>query len=152
MLRASILVGRRNVVEVESDFAWVELTLTDVPENDDELFRAVRDEILNNPVKHAQQLEHFKEMLEHTETWEVRGTDYTKEELERKLTADEIFAKKQAKILSELPVEFHGALSAMAWESGHAYGTNEVLSHLTDLVEGLKNPIENYGRRVSRVK
>lgn len=48
------------------------------------------------------------------------------------------FAAKQDEILSSIPEAFRGWLSHKAWEDGHAFGYEEVLLLLTDLVDGLK--------------
>jgi len=48
------------------------------------------------------------------------------------------FATKQVEILASVPKAFRGWLSHKAWEDGHAYGYEEVLSHLDDLTSGLK--------------
>jgi hypothetical protein len=60
---------------------------------------------------------------------------------------NEEFAKKQDELLDQVPKEFHGALSYMAYESGHARGHDEVLSHLIDYIDHLKDSIENFGTR-----
>jgi hypothetical protein len=61
---------------------------------------------------------------------------------------DEEFNNRQTTLLVDIPKEFHGALSYHAWESGHAYGYEEVLSHLQDLVEMIRKPINDFKGRI----
>lgn len=61
---------------------------------------------------------------------------------------DKEFPDRQNEILSVLPQEFHGAVSHYAWEQGHAYGYEEVLIHLEELVDMLNVPIQNYRNRI----
>jgi len=61
---------------------------------------------------------------------------------------DKEFEQKQGEILKEIPIDFHGALSGLAWDLGHAYGYEEVIIHLQDLVSGLKDSIHAYGDRL----
>lgn len=63
---------------------------------------------------------------------------------------DEEFAARQQEILADLPPEFHGALSRLAYEEGHGCGLENVLIHLQDLVGALKLPIAAYRGRVTR--
>lgn len=65
------------------------------------------------------------------------------------MTSEE-YCKREGEILSPLPPEFHGALSSMAYQSGHAYGYEEVLIHLEDFVTGLQMSIEEFERRIKR--
>lgn len=60
----------------------------------------------------------------------------------------EEFQQRQTELLSQVPEEFRGALSQLAWDSGHAYGYHEVLNHLETLVDGLEKPIADYTRRL----
>lgn len=64
------------------------------------------------------------------------------------LLKDQEFADKQAELLKDIPEEFRGALSHMAWEEGHSYGYDEVLSHLREYVDSLKEPIQKFRERV----
>jgi hypothetical protein len=60
------------------------------------------------------------------------------------------FQAKQDKILQDIPKEFHGALSYMAWNEGHSAGYNEVLGYLSDFVYNLKEAIEKYTQRIKK--
>ena len=65
------------------------------------------------------------------------------------MTAQE-FEDKQKEILEELPEEFRGAVGYMAWELGHAYGYEEVITYSRDFVSSLTEPIKNYTSRISK--
>jgi hypothetical protein len=60
------------------------------------------------------------------------------------------FVKKQDELLKNIPEEFKGAMSYRAWEDGHAYGFEEVLNHLTDLIADLEEPIMKFMERVKK--
>ncbi len=60
------------------------------------------------------------------------------------------FAIKQTEKLQSVPEEFRGAISYLAWESGHSYGYGEVLSHLDDLIYGLREPIQKFEQRIAK--
>ena len=64
------------------------------------------------------------------------------------IVTDAEYAKKQAELLKEIPVEFHGPLSYLAYERGHAYGHDEVYSELQDLVYGLRDAIRAFEDRI----
>lgn len=66
------------------------------------------------------------------------------------MTLDE-FNTRQDELLAGLPEELRPAVSHMAYESGHAYGYQEVLIHLQDLVAGLEAPVRAYGSRMERL-
>ena len=51
-------------------------------------------------------------------------------------------------IMRDIPKEFHGTLSYMAYEKGHAYGYDEVRNILMGLVDDLKKPIKNFEQRL----
>jgi len=51
-------------------------------------------------------------------------------------------------ILCVLPEEFRSAISYYAYEKGHAYGYEEVLSYLEQLVDALKPCVEKYTQRI----
>jgi len=53
------------------------------------------------------------------------------------MTAQE-FATKQSKMLNSIPEAFRCWLSKKAWDDGHALGHTEVICHLEDLIDGLK--------------
>lgn len=60
------------------------------------------------------------------------------------------FAARQDEILSELPQEFRGAVSFKAYQDGHAGGYEEVMGHLIELVDMLKQPIIDYTARIKQ--
>lgn len=64
------------------------------------------------------------------------------------MTAED-FNKKEKEILNEIPEEFQGAISYQAYEDGHAYGYEEVLIHVRNLVDTIKEPIEKYTKRIT---
>lgn len=64
------------------------------------------------------------------------------------MTAEE-FSAKQSELLNRVPFEVRGALSYMAWERGHAYGYNEVLIVLSNLVSDLEEPLRNLEKRLT---
>ena len=49
---------------------------------------------------------------------------------------------------ANIPQEFRSAISYHAYEQGHAYGYNEVLIHLSDLIRALKDPIMAFEKRI----
>jgi hypothetical protein len=58
--------------------------------------------------------------------------------------------ERTKELLDQVPIEFRGALSYQAYQTGHAYGDEEILNHLTDLVEMIKGPIAKYTARITR--
>ena len=61
---------------------------------------------------------------------------------------DQEFCKKQAEILEPIPQEFKSAISYHAYEQGHAYGNEEEIIHLSDLVDALLQPIQEFEKRI----
>lgn len=61
---------------------------------------------------------------------------------------DTEFIQKHQGILSEVPPEFHSALSKLAWDRGHSGGNNEIICVLEDLVGALQKPIQNFEERI----
>ena len=61
---------------------------------------------------------------------------------------DEQFVKEQDEILANVPKEFRGKLSYMAYERGHSSGNEEVIGILKELVSDLKESIENFEKRI----
>ena len=59
------------------------------------------------------------------------------------------FEQRQDEILKDIPQEFHSAVSWNAYERGHAYGHEEVLIHVQNLVDMLKEPIAKYTDRLT---
>lgn len=83
----------------------------------------------------------------------VVGTGKSKEEassgygyLEPNITIEEMEATDY--ILREIPKEFKGCLSYMAYERGHSSGEQEVEMILQDLVHDLKPAIEKFKTRI----
>jgi hypothetical protein len=62
------------------------------------------------------------------------------------------FQEKENVILSEIPEEFRGAISYQAYEEGHAFGYEEVLIHVRNLVDTIKEPIRKYTERITKEK
>jgi len=65
------------------------------------------------------------------------------------MTAEE-FNTKEKEILSAIPEEFHSAVSYQAYEDGHAYGYEEVLIHVQNLVGMLEKPIAEFEKRIKK--
>jgi len=65
-----------------------------------------------------------------------------------RMTKDE-FAAKQTELLKDIPKQFHGALSYLAWEDGHSSGYENVLNCLQNLIDELLSPIIAYGKAVA---
>jgi hypothetical protein len=64
-----------------------------------------------------------------------------------KRMTDAEYAAEQAELLKDIPEEFKGTLSYMAYERGHSSGPEECISILRDLVSDLAEPIKKYGER-----
>jgi hypothetical protein len=62
--------------------------------------------------------------------------------------SDQEFQDKQTQALCLLPPEFHAPLSYRAWETGHAYGHDEVLIHLKELADALLPAVRAYTARL----
>lgn len=58
------------------------------------------------------------------------------------------FEQRQEEILKDIPEEFHSAVRWHAYDYGHAYGHEEVLIHVQNLVDMLKEPIVKYTERL----
>ena len=54
------------------------------------------------------------------------------------------FLSKHNEILRIVPKEFVGYLSQMAWDRGHSAGYAEVISNLTELVDGFMISFREY--------
>jgi hypothetical protein len=68
------------------------------------------------------------------------------------LVVSEIDVDNEEYILRDVPKELHSSFSWMAYEKGHAYGQDEVVSHLKGLVDDLLPAILAYGTRVKKEK
>lgn len=64
-----------------------------------------------------------------------------------RMTAEE-FERKQTELLAQLPEEFRGGVSFKAWQDGHSAGFEEVILHITELVDMLLQPIKEYTARL----
>lgn len=62
------------------------------------------------------------------------------------------FVDKQNKMLSNIPASFHSWLCSRAWDSGHAYGYEEVISHLSDLLDGFDKALKDYDKAIMKAK
>jgi len=61
---------------------------------------------------------------------------------------DQEFNEKQDKILEHIPQEFKSAISYHAYEQGHSSGNEEIIIHLSDLVDALLQPIQEFEKRI----
>ena len=59
------------------------------------------------------------------------------------------FYQKEAELLERLPEELRPAVSWMAYDRGHAYGHEEVLGHVAEMVSELEEPVK---RLIDRLK
>lgn len=125
----------KNDVVVEDDYDSIDVKLADPYKTDQDLYNKIKG------------MGGFEKMLERNDEWEINNTLYTREELEKGLSAEEIYLKKQAKLLEDVPEEFHGVFSKHAWDEGHAYGYDEVLNHLEELIDTFLPSIQEYGRK-----
>jgi hypothetical protein len=62
----------------------------------------------------------------------------------------EEFNLREAELLVRLPEELRSAVGYMAYERGHAYGHEEVLGHVADMVSQLEQPVQELIARVQR--
>ena len=63
---------------------------------------------------------------------------------------DEEFDVQQNLLLERMPEQLRPVLSHMAYERGHAYGYEEVISILGNLVNDLETAVRDYGREMER--
>lgn len=68
---------------------------------------------------------------------------------EFKMTNQEFIAKEN-ELLANVPEEFRSAICFYAWQRGHAYGLEEVLNYVAELIDMFKEPIEAYTRRITK--
>ena len=61
---------------------------------------------------------------------------------------DQEYTDKQKELLKDIPIEFHGTLSYMAYDRGHSCGYDECINILSDMVYELKTPIKQYTERI----
>ena len=63
---------------------------------------------------------------------------------------DEQYATEQAELFKNynVPIEFQGPLSYLAYEEGHAYGYEECLNQLRDYIYALTQPIKDFEKRI----
>ena len=62
------------------------------------------------------------------------------------------FEQRQDEILKDIPEEFHSAVKWHAYDHGHAFGYEEVVIHVHNLVDMLKEPIIKYTERLNKSK
>lgn len=60
------------------------------------------------------------------------------------------FESAQANLLEGIPSEFQEFIRATAWDLGHAYGYEEVLSYVSDFVSGLSPAIKDFQNRLTK--
>ncbi|MEI7942926.1 MAG: hypothetical protein WCH76_07180 [Candidatus Riflemargulisbacteria bacterium] len=65
----------------------------------------------------------------------------------RKMT-NEGFINAEAQLLNQLPEEFRSYASSEAYDHGHSAGYEEIIGYLRGIVNGLREPIEKYKKRV----
>lgn len=58
------------------------------------------------------------------------------------------YNQRVMEVLHDIPIEFHQPFLDIAYEHSHAYGYDEVLYDLQDLVDKLLEPIREYGWRM----
>jgi hypothetical protein len=75
------------------------------------------------------------------------GTEKCFVEYPPRMTGDE-FEAAQTELLKDIPEEFHGPLSYMAYEMGHSAGHEEVINYLRSFVGDLKAPIKQFEKRL----
>ena len=86
--------------------------------------------------------------------WKTEVTASSLEAAAKQLGADvkdmEIVKEytKEEYLLRDIPEEFKGALSYMAYERGHSAGKEEVLCILQGLVADLKDSIQAFEKRI----
>jgi hypothetical protein len=71
--------------------------------------------------------------------------DMTHEEYETKRHED--FETRQSEILEQLPEEFRATVSWEAYDAGHAYGYEEILIRLENIVGWLAPCCKNFAKR-----
>lgn len=60
---------------------------------------------------------------------------------------DEEYKDELAKLLAILPGPFREFVTSWAWDHGHAYGYEEVISIASEMVTGLKSAIDQHAAR-----
>lgn len=60
------------------------------------------------------------------------------------------FNQQEAELLARLPEELRSTVSWIAYDRGHAYGHEEVLGHVREMVNELEEPIQKLIERVQR--
>lgn len=64
---------------------------------------------------------------------------------------DAEFAAEEAALLAPVPVDFHSALSGMAYERGHSSGYEEVINCLAGLISDLRPAIEAFAHTCTKL-
>ena len=68
----------------------------------------------------------------------------------KRMTEDQ-FCAKQAECLADIPEEFHAYFSYKAYEDGHSAGREEVIGCLLGLLDGFKEAVDTYTKRIKEV-
>ena len=64
-----------------------------------------------------------------------------------RMTSEE-FVNAEAQLLNQLPEEFRSYASSTAYDHGHSAGYEEVIGYLRGIVNGLREPVIKYRKRV----
>ena len=59
------------------------------------------------------------------------------------------FAEKQTEKLNELPEEFRGVVSSMAWDHGHSAGYEEVMMYVNEFTDVLLPAINSFKKTLT---
>ena len=62
----------------------------------------------------------------------------------------EEFHAREAELLDRLPPELRSAVSWMCYDRGHAYGYEEVLGHVAEMVSALEEPVNQLCERIAK--
>lgn len=68
------------------------------------------------------------------------------------IKSDVIYGKIENALFEtqNIPKEFRGPMSLLAYQLGHAYGYNEMWIHLNDIIDAFEEPIKNFENRVKK--
>ena len=61
----------------------------------------------------------------------------------------EEYANREAEILKNIPSEFHGPLSYLAYQHGHGSGYHNILIYLEEYAEMIEKPLAEYIKRIT---
>ena len=74
--------------------------------------------------------------------------EFEQQEAEELRSTISYFEQQEAELLARLPEELRPTISYMAYERGHEYGREEVLSHVRQMVDDLEKPVQQLINRV----